>query len=253
MIDWFTVVAQVINFFILLWLLKHFLYKRIIDAMDRREQQIKKQFQEIEQQKEHLQKTIEEYENKNKSFATECQQKQKELDEELQTYREQRVQEIRNDVTKMQDKWKQAIANEQNTFLQDLRSFLAKETIAISRQALQDMASQQLENSIVEKFLLQLQQLAIEDLLSKDETHDIIVVSTFEITTPIRDKIKELLDEKLKRNCTVHFHDSSDLICGIELKLPGHKISWSMHNYLRDFEKKIAVALQQEQQVNWKT
>ena len=39
-IDWFTVGAQVINFLVLVYLLKRFLYGPIIRAMDRREQAI---------------------------------------------------------------------------------------------------------------------------------------------------------------------------------------------------------------------
>ena len=37
LIDWFTVGAQAINFIILVWLLKRFLYKPILDAVDARE------------------------------------------------------------------------------------------------------------------------------------------------------------------------------------------------------------------------
>ncbi len=40
LIDWFTVGAQVLNFLILVWLLKHFLYKPILNAIDSREKQI---------------------------------------------------------------------------------------------------------------------------------------------------------------------------------------------------------------------
>ena len=40
LIDWFTVVAQVVNFLILVWLLKRFLYKPILDAIDAREKRI---------------------------------------------------------------------------------------------------------------------------------------------------------------------------------------------------------------------
>ncbi len=36
LIDWFTVIAQIIDFLILVFLLKHFLYGRIINAMDQR-------------------------------------------------------------------------------------------------------------------------------------------------------------------------------------------------------------------------
>ena len=40
LIDWFTVGAQVLNFLILVWLLKHFLYKPILNAIDAREKRI---------------------------------------------------------------------------------------------------------------------------------------------------------------------------------------------------------------------
>ena len=40
LIDWFTVAAQGVNFVILVWLLKHFLYKPILGAIDAREKHI---------------------------------------------------------------------------------------------------------------------------------------------------------------------------------------------------------------------
>ena len=40
LIDGFTVGAQVLNFLILVWLMKRFLYQPILDAIDAREQRI---------------------------------------------------------------------------------------------------------------------------------------------------------------------------------------------------------------------
>lgn len=51
LIDWFTVVAQIINFLILVFLLKHFLYGRIINAMDQREARITSRLEEAETQR----------------------------------------------------------------------------------------------------------------------------------------------------------------------------------------------------------
>ncbi len=39
-INWFTVVAQIINFLVLVWLMKKYLYKPILDAVDEREKKI---------------------------------------------------------------------------------------------------------------------------------------------------------------------------------------------------------------------
>lgn len=38
--DWFTVGAQVLNFLVLVWLMKRFLYKPVLDAIDAREKRI---------------------------------------------------------------------------------------------------------------------------------------------------------------------------------------------------------------------
>jgi len=40
LIDWFTVGAQALNFLILVWLMKRFLYKPVLHAIDEREMRI---------------------------------------------------------------------------------------------------------------------------------------------------------------------------------------------------------------------
>ena len=40
LIDWFTVGAQIVNFLILVWLLKRYLYKPILSTIEEREKRI---------------------------------------------------------------------------------------------------------------------------------------------------------------------------------------------------------------------
>ena len=51
LINWFTVIAQAINFLILVWLLKRFLYKPILKAIDEREKRIATQLADAEDKK----------------------------------------------------------------------------------------------------------------------------------------------------------------------------------------------------------
>ncbi|GAI08114.1 unnamed protein product, partial [marine sediment metagenome] len=60
LIDSFTVIAQIINFLILVYLLKRFLFNRIIKIMDEREMQITGRMQDAEAAKEEAQKELEE-------------------------------------------------------------------------------------------------------------------------------------------------------------------------------------------------
>jgi F-type H+-transporting ATPase subunit b len=69
-IDWFTVSAQIINFLILVFLLKKFLYGPIIRAMDKREEKIAGRLNDAGQKQEEAQKEIKRYRKKNEDFES---------------------------------------------------------------------------------------------------------------------------------------------------------------------------------------
>src|ERR1700678_4385423 len=70
-INWFTVVAQAINFLILVWLLKRFLYQPILCAIDARERGIAAQLAAAEAKKAEAQQDRDEFQHKNEVFDQE--------------------------------------------------------------------------------------------------------------------------------------------------------------------------------------
>ena len=68
LIDWFTVAAQVINFLILVWLLKRFLYKPVLNAIDEREKRIAAQLQDAEKKKAEALKEQADFQHKNEDI-----------------------------------------------------------------------------------------------------------------------------------------------------------------------------------------
>ncbi|TFG82893.1 MAG: F0F1 ATP synthase subunit B, partial [Chromatiales bacterium] len=68
LIDWFTVLAQVVNFLILVWLLKRFLYRPILDAIDAREKRIARELAQADAKKAEAQKERDEFQHKNEAF-----------------------------------------------------------------------------------------------------------------------------------------------------------------------------------------
>src|SRR3990172_2764168 len=68
LIDWFTVGAQALNFLVLVWLLKRFLYQPILEAIDAREQRIAKELADADAKKAEAQKERAEFQHKNEAF-----------------------------------------------------------------------------------------------------------------------------------------------------------------------------------------
>src|SRR5471030_2936510 len=65
LIDWFTFGAQTLNFLILVWLLRRFLYQPILDAIDTRERSIATTLADADAKHASAQKERAEYEQKN--------------------------------------------------------------------------------------------------------------------------------------------------------------------------------------------
>src|SRR5271167_3809410 len=68
LIDWFTVGAQGLNFIILVWLMKRFLYKPILNAIDAREKKIAAELADADAKRADAKKERDEFQKKNEDF-----------------------------------------------------------------------------------------------------------------------------------------------------------------------------------------
>ena len=68
LVDWFTVGAQLLNFILLVWLMKRFLYQPVLDAIAAREQKIAAQLADAAATKTEAHQQQEEFQAKNQQF-----------------------------------------------------------------------------------------------------------------------------------------------------------------------------------------
>jgi len=68
-IDWITVVAQIVNFLVLVWLLQRFLYGPITRAMKNREKRIENRLTEARQERNEAEDEAEAYRQKQRQLG----------------------------------------------------------------------------------------------------------------------------------------------------------------------------------------
>src|SRR6202167_2371189 len=95
LVNWFTVAAQAINFLILVWLLKRFLYKPILNAIDEREKGIATQLAAAQATKAEAQHEHDDFQQKNETFDRERAALMKKAADEAQTERQRLLDEAR--------------------------------------------------------------------------------------------------------------------------------------------------------------
>jgi len=246
LIDWFTVAAQIVNFAILLLLLRQFLYRPILRAMREREQKIVSRLQEAERIQAEANRLAEEYRQKNQEIDTARQQLLAAAREEAERARSEQLKRIRAETDEARRRWRHAVQNEKADFLGDLKRRAAGQTHAVMRSALADLADADLERHMARRFIARLSEIdddtrrAIAEADAPPPAPPIVVCSAFEIPNDLRQAMIEGVQQHIAPSRRVVFTVEPDLLCGIELRTSGHKIAWSLESYLDALEQHIA-------------
>ena len=253
LINWFTVIAQIVNFLILVFLLKYFLYDRIVKAMDEREQRIQLRLKEAEAKKQEAEQEAEAYGKKNRDFDAKWEEMLAQAKDEAGARRKELTEEARQAVTKQRSVWLEAIQRDKKSFVQDLRKMAGSQVYTIARKAFRDLADEDVEQRTINAFLVHLNAMSKKTREAiatsiKESGDELIVRSAFEMPPKMREKITGSLRRKIADGIEIRYEAAPELIMGVELKIRGHKIAWSLEDYLDTLEEHALQALETEAQ-----
>jgi F-type H+-transporting ATPase subunit b len=245
LIDWFTVGAQIVNFLILVWLLKHFLYKPILHAIDAREKRIAAELADADAKKAEAQKERTNFEDKNKAFDEQRSALLSKAADEAKAERERLIDQAKKDTDNLRANQADALRGDQIRLGSEITLLAEKEVFSIARKALKDLATVSLEERIGEVFTRRLRDLdpKEKELLGdalKNSSQPALVRSAFDLPPDQRAAIQNALNETFSAVVSIRFEDSQDAICGIELTANGQKVAWSISSYLTDLSKKVS-------------
>ena len=141
LIDWFTVGAQALNFLILVWLMKRFLYKPILHAIDEREKRIAAELADADKKKAEALKESDEFRHKNEEFDQQRAALLSKATDEVKAERQRLLDEARKAADDLSAKRQETLINEAHVLLRAISSRTRQEVFAISRKALTDLAA----------------------------------------------------------------------------------------------------------------
>ncbi|MGK7911342.1 MAG: F0F1 ATP synthase subunit B [Synechococcus sp.] len=248
-IDWFTFGAQIVNFIILVLLLKRFLYGPITQAMQERQRQLEARWREAEEQKADAQQQADLYRQQQQNFEHQQDALMTQAKTTAEVLRQDLVRQARLDTERLQDDWQAAVERERDEFLDTLRHRIAREAWEISRQALQELANVEIEQRVVEVFIDRLSSLeAVERSKLVDSMQDLdkplAIRTSFELSPDIRQLLIDALQAQHMLGARgAQFSTSSEIIAGIELQAGERAISWNFESYLETLDERFSVAL----------
>jgi F-type H+-transporting ATPase subunit b len=250
-IDLFVLFCQITNFLVLVYLLKRFLFGRIIKAMDDREAKIAARFEEAHAMKVKASEDAELFEKKKRSLEERKEQLLNEATTAADAKRKELMAKVREEIDQLKTRWQDMLIREQQAFYSDLRQRAAKQLYATARKALRDLADAELEERIVNKFLRRISTIDEEKRIQIQKAigsgdKPIVVQSAFGISERERKVIEDTLRQQIANNVEINYIQQQEIVSGIELRVDGHKIAWSLNEYLESLVEDVTETLQKE-------
>lgn len=248
LIDWFTVGAQVVNFLILAWLLKRFLYHPILDAIDAREKRIATELANAAKQQALATEERESFEQQHAKLERNKVTLLEEATEAADSERQRLLDEARQAATALIAKRQVALQSEAGALHDEIRRRTSQEVFAIASKTLRDLADATLESRMVDRFIVRLQDLSDDEKKAMSKAlqatgQPLVVRSTMALPAEQRSQLEAAIEPLLGAAPSPSYETAPALVCGIELCCEGYKIDWNIAEYLASLETSIGKLL----------
>lgn len=241
-IDWITVAAQIANFLVLVWLLKRFLYRPILNGIDAREAEIAQRMQDATQAKEEATAVQAEYHEKLRRLHVE----QSEMSETIRKEAEQKRDALLADVHSRMARENAALQAHQE---EEARRYTARlqrsggaALLSLTRKALGDLADETLEARMAHRFLVQIRSAAKELKRAAGDATTATVLSREPLPPSVQDSIKRELETVFPQVDT-EFETDATQSTGLVLRIGGAELAWTVDTYFDGLEDVMAAQL----------
>ncbi len=233
-IDWFTFFAQIVNFLILLALLKRFLYGPILQAIADRETEITSRFEQAHREQNAASLARREFDTKTEELTHAKQKLLAEAAHEAEAWKVEHLAEARTEVEASRVDWFITLDREREQIRDNVLSEYRRHALRLAEGIIGCLADAEGQQLFVSAFTRQLRTAPAESqaILKDAQAEPIVVRTAFELSGQQQDELRSTLSELGCSSKALQFRIDDSLICGIEVRTRDHEISWNARESL---------------------
>ncbi len=241
-LNWSTFLLEIINFLILVWILKHFFYKPVLNVIARRRRGIEKSMSDANTLHEDAEALRVQYENRLTEWEVERQAAQSSLDKEIETERTRRMEALRTTLDEEREKTR--VIEQRALEASRLR---AEETALaqgaqFSARLLSLAAGPELEQRLLDLLLQELTSLPSARLstlrAAVGKTADrVLVASAWPLDDATRLSLERTLASVLAVAPPFHYEQDKDLLAGLRVTMGSWVLRANLQDELKSFSE----------------
>ncbi|MBF7096981.1 F0F1 ATP synthase subunit delta [Alkalibacter mobilis] len=240
-INLFEVIAQIINFFILLVMLQKVFYKPINDVMEKRQDKIDELIEDSRSKMSHANKLIEEYEQKLDKLESEEKNAIKEARQKAEKIKDDLLEDYKSEADRRRMEYFKEIEDDKRKLSKEIQTVLGQNSVKIARRILTYVTDEALEEKYFTAFVEKIKKIDKIDAeyeISLDEEY-FEVISATELSTEKKDILKSALKSKFNEFKSIDYTVDESMIIGYELRLESYAVNSSLKKYLDQIELNI--------------
>ena len=239
-LNWSTFLLEIFNFLILVWILKRFLYKPVLDAIARRRSSIDEQLDEARQMREDADKLKADFQNRLTDWNRERQRLRNELDQELDAERSRQMTELQASLEQMREKAQIRDSRRQDERQREIEYQALQQASQFASRLLAEASGPELETRLVKRMLDDLAALT-DDQIDTLKTQwgkppdSIQVVSAYPLAQDLQQQLEQRLAQISGLDVPVSYAQNTELLAGVRITIGAWTLNINLQDELKGF------------------
>ena len=239
-LNWSTVVLEILNFLILVWILKRFLYQPVLDVIARRRAGIEKTLTDAEARHAEAVNLQKQYAGRLAEWSKEQQQSREALSQELAAERSRKLAELHAELEQEREKARVAGVRRQADAMRELEETALLQGTRFTTRLLQAAAGPELDARLVDIAIKGLTKLPAERCSALRNSYGkpleaIRVASAFPLADDQRRRLEQALAGIVGEEVPQHFEQDSALLAGVRIAIGAWVLGVNLQDELQGF------------------
>jgi len=239
-LSWSTFVLEIINFLVLVWILKHFLYRPVLDVIARRRAGIEKTLADAQALHADAEKLQKQYEGRIADWDQERQQAREALARELDAERARRLAEVQTSLEQEREKTRVAEARRKDDIMRTMEETALIQGARFTARLLEQASGPDTEARLVELVIDGLTRLPAERIKALHNSYGrtpvaVEVTSAFPLSGDQRRRLTQALAKIISADTPLQFKQDRELVAGVRISIGAWVLGANIRDELKGF------------------
>jgi len=243
-LNWSTFLLEIINFLVLVWILKRFFYRPVLSVLEKRREEIEQSLKEANSHHTQAIELEQQYKNRLEDWALEKQQLKDTVQQEIQAERTQRLEQLETELASERKKTEVVAKRHQEESLRQYQESAHEQSARFATQLLSAVASEELESRLFDLLIDTFDELDDERQMTlvnacKKSSVAITVTSAYSLSASHQQQLEQKLNALCEQPMKINYIQDHQLIAGLRILIGASVLSINLQDELKGFVELI--------------